>query len=754
MGTGRLRCTHAASAATHTRSAPPLCSRRAGAAPSDTVEALAARRGPHALERPPTMTAPEPSGRNRLAGESSPYLRQHADNPVDWYPWGEEAFARARAEGKPVLLSVGYSTCHWCHVMAHESFEDESTAALMNAGFVSVKVDREERPDIDSVYMTFTQAMTGQGGWPMTVFLTPGGEPFYAGTYFPPQDGHGRPGFPRLLQSIRRAWESDRAQVEASAADLTSRVRDALDRASATAGSAAASDAERAATLAVDRLASAFDATWGGFARAPKFPSPPNLEFLLMHHARAGDGGRRPGPLEMVLHTLRRMAEGGIYDHLGGGFARYSVDERWLVPHFEKMLYDNAQLVRLYLHAYQLVGEPLFARVARETLAYLEREMLDPEGGFYSAQDADSEGVEGKFFVWTPDEVAAVLGDDDAALLNAVFAVTPDGNFLDPHHPELGRRTVLSRPRPLDAVAAERGIAVDELEGRVAGWRDRMWRAREERVHPGLDDKVLTSWNGLALAAFAEAGRVLDDERYREIARRNAGFVRARLWRDGRLRHVSTRGEARIDGMLEDYAYYGLGLVELYRATGEIDRLRWAAELFEAARERFRDPERGGFFESPADGERLVLRQKPLFDAATPSGNGAMAMLGFWLARYFERPEWEEAVGEVAALVREQLARSPSGFGSVLQALELTLAPRREIAVVGPAPARAPLEREIARRFLPTVVIAPAAEGQGLPLLDGRGVDGGVAAYVCEQMVCDLPARSPEELAAQLAGRR
>ncbi|MQA00088.1 MAG: DUF255 domain-containing protein [Dehalococcoidia bacterium] len=683
---------------------------------------------------------------NRLAGETSPYLLQHAGNPVDWYPWGDEAFARARAEEKPVLLSVGYSSCHWCHVMAHESFEDDSIAALMNEHFVNIKVDREERPDVDSVFMTFTQAMTGQGGWPMTVFLTPQGEPFYAGTYFPPEDQYGRPGFPRLLQAISTAWEQDREKVTRSAEEITGKVRAATEHVARSGGGPLT---PALAGQAVQRLRSAFDETWGGFGQAPKFPSPGNLEFLLAHHARAGEDGPTPSALDMVLRTLHRMAEGGMYDHLGGGFSRYSVDARWLVPHFEKMLYDNAQLVCLYLHALQVTGQPAFERVVRETLRYLVREMLDEEGGFYSAQDADSEGIEGKYFVWTPDEVTEVLGED-APLFNAVFGVSPEGNFEDPHHPEFGRRNVLSRPRLLLDVAAEFGMAPGDLETGVDEMRTRMLEAREQRVRPGLDDKVLTSWNGLALAAFAEAGRILGDDESLAVALRNARFVRERLWQDGRLLHTYKQGVARIDGLLEDYAYYGLGLIELYRATGDLDHLRWAAELLEAAVARFHDDEGGGFFETPSDGEALLVRQKPFFDAATPSGNGAMALLAIWLGRYFGRPEWEALGEEVVGQVQAQLVQAASGFGSVLRALELLLAPRRELAIVGERGARAPFERVAARHFLPATLLAPAEAGDALPVLEGRGEAAGALAYLCEDMACELPARTPEELAAQL----
>ncbi|MXZ47295.1 MAG: thioredoxin domain-containing protein [Chloroflexi bacterium] len=694
------------------------------------------------------MSDEQAAHRNRLADETSPYLLQHASNPVDWYPWGEEAFARARAEDCPVLLSVGYSSCHWCHVMAHESFEDESIAAVMNEGYVNIKVDREERPDVDSVYMTATQAMTGQGGWPMTVFMTPEGEPFYAGTYFPPDDGHGRPGFRRVLEALRHSWDTDRERLLSSASRITEQLQAATER-------EASGDATVTADLtagAVDRLRGAYDATWGGFGAAPKFPSPATLEFLLLHDHAATDADLgQPGARTMAVETLRSMALGGMYDHLVGGFARYSVDREWLVPHFEKMLYDNAQLVRAYTHAWQITGDPLFEQVVRETLAYMEREMLHAEGGFYSAQDADSEGIEGKFFVWTPAEFAAVLGPEDGSLAAEVYGVTVAGNFQDPHHPEFGRRNVLTRRAPLNHIATSRGTTVEAIEERMAEWRERLLAERETRVRPGLDDKVLTSWNGLALAAFAEAGRVLGEPSYVAVAERNAAFVRDAMWSDDRLLHTWKDGRARIDGMIEDYTYYGLGLIELYRATGNLEHLHWAAELLEVVVERFRDPDGGGVYEAASDAERLILRQKPLFDAASPSGNGAAALLAFWLGRYFGRPEWEDFAREVVRLVRDQLVQAASGFGSVLQIVDLLLAPPREIAVVGDAVSRAPFEREIASRYLPAVLLAPA-EGEGLPVLEGRAVGDGAAAYVCENLVCNLPATTVEEFAAQLTG--
>ena len=684
---------------------------------------------------------------NRLAHETSPYLRQHAENPVDWYPWGDEAFAKARAEQKPILLSIGYSTCHWCHVMAHESFEVASTAALMNDGFVSIKVDREERPDVDSVYMTFTQALTGQGGWPMTVFLTPDLEPFYAGTYFPPTDQHGRPGFPRLLASIRQAWADRRDEVLTSAASITQQIREASERVAMRGGTLSPDTLGAVA----DGLRTSFDPIEGGFGDAPKFPTATIFEFLLWYHAAVTGDDEEPDALHMVTHTLRRMAAGGIYDHLGGGFARYSVDGQWLVPHFEKMLYDNAQLARVYLHAWQITEDPLFERIVRETLDYLLREMHDDGGGIHAAQDADSEGIEGKFFVWTVEEIDAILGSEDGALFRTVFAVTLEGNFRDPHHPDLTGRNVLSRPHSLDEIAATNGIDIIELTARIEGLRARMFEAREARVHPSRDDKVITSWNGLALSAFAEAARLFDDPRYLEAARGIARFLREQMWDGTRLRHVYAGGIARIDGQLDDYANAGLGALDLYRATGDLDLVTWAASLLEAAIERFHDDEDGGFFESPSDGEELILRQKPFFDAPTPSGNGSIALLASWLGRYLGRPEWEALSTEVIALVSEQLERAPTGFGTTLQALILALTQHMEVAIVGEPAVRAPFERELARHFLPTALVATAANGGSLPIFEGRDVAQGAAAYVCEDMVCDLPALDVETFRGQLA---
>ncbi|MYA52298.1 MAG: thioredoxin domain-containing protein [Dehalococcoidia bacterium] len=679
---------------------------------------------------------------NRLAGETSPYLLQHAENPVDWYPWGEEAFARARAEEKPVLLSVGYSTCHWCHVMAHESFESHEIAGLMNEHFVNIKVDREERPDIDGVYMTAVQALTGQGGWPMTVFMTPDQKPFFAGTYFPPEDAHGRPGFPRLLQTIKATWDERREDIVNSADSISDQLAEAATRSAPEEPFDAA-----VAGGAVQAMLRSADEVWGGFGTAPKFPAPANLDFLLTRAARADDPAHAR-IRTMIERTLWGMASGGMYDQIGGGFARYSVDVQWLVPHFEKMLYDNAALARVYLHAYQLFGDPEHARIVRETLAYLEREMLDEEGGFYSAQDADSEGIEGKFFLWTVDQVAGLLGDE-AEAFSQFFGVTREGNFYDPHNPELLGRNVLSRRT--DPVPGAGGLAAGALADRIEGWRRTLFEERSKRVPPETDDKVLTSWNGLALAAFAEAARVLDDPRLREIAEGNARFVRERMWADGVLLHTYKGGVARIEGMLEDYAYYGLGLVELYRLTGERDYLDWANALVDVVVERFHDNENGGFFETADGAEELLFRQKPRFDQATPSAAASTALLALTLQRYGLRTDGETIAREVVAGVQSLILDAATGFGATLQVIDLLASPPRELAIVGTPGDRAPFERVAADRFLPGLVLAPAAAPNGLPLLEGREApDGDATAWLCENMVCQLPAGSPAELSAQI----
>jgi uncharacterized protein len=679
---------------------------------------------------------------NALALETSPYLLQHAHNPVQWLPWGPAAFEKARLEDKPILLSVGYSACHWCHVMERESFENLAIAQIMNEFFVPVKVDREERPDVDSVYMNAVQVMTGSGGWPMTVFLTPDGKPFYGGTYFPPEDRYGRPGFRRIMESLHDAWTNQREDVLESATDLTKHLG-GMETLRASNPATADTSVLKAAFAVMTRN---FDPTWGGFGQAPKFPNPGGLEWLLAYHQRSGDASA----LAMLEKTLTGMAVGGMYDQLGGGFARYSTDERWLAPHFEKMLYDNAQLVRVYLHAYQVTQKPFYARIVRETLEYVLREMTSPEGAFYSAQDADSEGVEGKFFVWTLEEIQNVLGDD-TKLFSSAFGVTAGGNW-EGHN-------ILVLAKDANQLSIEFKLPPDEIALRLRDARAKLFAVRSERIHPGLDDKTLTSWNGLMLGAFAEAARVLNEPKYLETARANVQFVREKLFIDGRLLHTykagaNNSGTAKINGLLEDYALYALGLCELYRTSFDQDALEFALDLAHTAIQFFHEPGKG-FFDTPHDGEQLIVRPKSFFDSAMPSGNGAMALLLTQLGRLTGNPEYEEIALEAVSGMADFMRQQPTGFGSLLQALEASIAPHREIAIIGDpenASTKA-LLGVIHKRFLPFVSLAAGHPGEAfLPVLQHRDlVNGSSAAYVCENLACQLPVASASELEAQIA---
>ncbi len=673
---------------------------------------------------------------NRLSQETSPYLRQHADNPVDWYPWGEEAFARARAEDRPILLSIGYSACHWCHVMAHESFEHEPTAAMMNELFINVKVDREERPDVDDIYMQAVQALTGHGGWPMTVFLTPDGRPFYGGTYFPREPRSGMPAFRQILAGVAEAYRNRRSQVEQAAADLTQ----ALNRDFLGIGG----DASALNALLLDEawrgIGSSFDRAHGGFGGAPKFPQPMNLEFLLRAYARTGD----PTALEMVRFTLVQMARGGIYDQIGGGFHRYSVDAIWLVPHFEKMLYDNAQLSRVYLHAWQVTGDPFFRRIAEEIYDYILREMTSPEGGFYSTTDADSEGEEGKFFVWSIEEVRALLGAD-ANIAIEYWGMSPRGNFEG--------RSILYVPND-DAVAAARlNLTVEELRSRLQAIRDRLFAARSQRVPPALDDKILTAWNGMMLASLAEAARVLKRPDYREAAERNADFLLSQLRTpSGRLLRVYKDGQARINGYLEDYANLIDGLLELYQTTFEPRWFLEARRLTDLTLEHFPAPD-GGFFDTSDDHEALIVRPRNLQDNATPSGNAMMARQLVRLAAYTGEARYEQVARGTLGLLTEAMRRYPQAFGEALSAADMLVAGLDEAAVIGdPADARtAALLDVIQQPYRPNLIAAAAerdVDGEHpIPLLSYRTCrDGAPTAYVCRHFVCANPVTEPEAL--------
>ncbi len=679
---------------------------------------------------------------NRLARETSPYLLQHAHNPVDWYPWGPEALERARQEDKPILLSVGYSACHWCHVMERESFENEATAALMNEHFVNVKVDREERPDVDQIYMQAVQSMTGRGGWPMTVFLTPDGVPFYGGTYFPPEDRHGLPAFPRLLAGVAEAYRDRRGEVAETGRQLVESMRQS-------------ERLRRSATLLTDdilktayqALALEFDEQDGGARRAPKFPQPMNWEFVLRFWKRTGNAEA----LQMARLTLTKMARGGMYDQLGGGFHRYSVDERWLVPHFEKMLYDNGQLASLYLHGWLATGEAEYRRVAEETLDYILREMTHPGGGFFSAQDADSEGVEGKFFVWSPEEIRGALPDAAMARAACAYWGLDDGANFEDHN-------ILFVPRELSDVARELGLSAERLADLIGQARKLLYAAREKRVHPGLDDKVLASWNGLVLAALAEAGRALDRPDYIGAAVKNAEFLTSAMVEGGRLLRSWKDGQSRIKAYLEDYAMVGAGLLVLYEATFD---LRWLVEsrrLADEALRLFWDAEQETFYDTGADQEALVVRPRNLFDNAVPAGSSVAIEWLLRLAVFSGEERYEKLAVSALRPMADLMSSHPAGFGRYLGALDFHLGPVAEVALVWPAGGdAAPLLKEVFGRYLPNraVVGAPAgsAAAGGLPLLAERStVDGNATAYVCRRFVCQLPVTEPQALARQLSG--
>jgi uncharacterized protein YyaL (SSP411 family) len=677
---------------------------------------------------------------NRLIEETSPYLLQHAHNPVDWYPWGDEAFEKARAEDKPILLSIGYSSCHWCHVMAHESFEDESIAQVMNERFVSVKVDREERPDVDTIYMRAVVGMTGRGGWPLTVFLTPEGQPFFGGTYFPPESRHGLPAFRQVLLSVSRTYREQKEQIRRAAQATVTRVvaQDLLP----TSG-----DAELSALVldhAVRGLGQQFDATHGGFGGAPKFPQSMVLDFLLREYHRGGN----TLALRMVERSLERMARGGIYDQLGGGFHRYSVDESWLVPHFEKMLYDNALLSGLYVRAYQATGKPLYRRIAEETLEYVSREMTSPQGGFYSAQDADSEGEEGKYFVWTPDEITAALGEEDGALFCRYYDVTQRGNFEG--------KNVLSVPRDLDVVAHLADVPMERLEDVVSRGRRLLLAVRQQRVPPARDEKVIVSWNGLMLASFAEAARVLEEERYRRLAVRNAEFILRELRREGRLLRIYAAGEAKVSGYLEDYACLSFGLLALYEATFDE---RWFLEARALADEmisRFQDPPAAAFYDTDGE-EALITRPRSWEDGALPSGNSMAADVLLRLAALTGESEHEKLAEGILDAMSTTMAQHPSAFGNLLGALNFYLSPPEEIAIVGKPSADDTQEllRVVYSGYRPSKVVAvglPDDDGAAaVPLLAGRGQLGQRAtAYVCRRFACQQPVNTPRDLAEQL----
>ncbi|MCC7163523.1 MAG: thioredoxin domain-containing protein [Anaerolineae bacterium] len=706
---------------------------------------------------------------NRLIGESSPYLLKHAHNPVDWFPWGPEALDAARRQDKPIFLSIGYSSCHWCSVMEDESFVDETTARFMNANFVNIKVDREERPDLDSIYMNAVVAMTGQGGWPMSVFLTPDGKPFYGGTYYPKTRRYGMPAFMDVLQGIAKAWENQRLDVEQNGLQM----QQALSEGGVPRGADEMPLDKRTLELALNSLARSFDTDEGGWGGAPKFPQPMTLEFLIRTYAEKPDDL----VLKMITLTLHKMARGGMYDQLGGGFHRYSTDDHWGTPHFERMLYDNGQLARVYLHAYQITGNEFYKRVTTEILDYVVREMTSPEGGFYSSQDADSEGHEGKFFVWTPEEIRSALGGStsgllivskskqdvsDTALFMDAYGVTERGNFEG--------KNILHRTRDTDVLAEMHRMSGDEVERKLDQARSKLFAARERRIKPARDEKILTGWNGLMLAAFAEAARVLGRSqysvassqmegsrqdvvkgaRYAEIAKRNADFLLANL-RDenGRLKRSYKDGQARLNGYLEDYANLAEGLLALYETTFEEKYWVAARELADVMLEHFTDP-RGGFFDTSDDHEELVVRPKDVQDNATPSGGAMATLVLFKLGAYMGGGKYVEAAERAVGPLQPALAQAPMGFAWWLCGLEFELAPPKEIAIVGEG--AQPLLDVVFGEYRPNQVVAWKRDGDesAIPLLEYRETkDGKATAYICQNFACQMPTTDPEALAKQ-----
>ena len=691
---------------------------------------------------------------NRLIFEQSPYLLQHARNPVDWYPWGAEAFRAAQAQDRPIFLSIGYSTCHWCHVMEHESFEDSLVADLMNEAFVCIKLDREERPDLDHLYMTITQAMNnGQGGWPMTVVLTPDRKPIFAATYIPKTGRYGRWGMVDLVPKISEDWRENRDQIVERADYLVGELAKMVH---GTPGSGLGADVLQAA---YSHLAGRFDERRAGFGTQPKFPMPHNLRFLLRHHARTGDARA----LEMVERTLQEMRKGGIWDHVGFGLHRYSTDRRWLLPHFEKMLYDQALLAMALVETWQVTGKQEYESTAREVLTYVTRDMTSPEGGFYSAEDADSEGEEGLFYVWTVDELVAVLGEEDAPLAIEVWGVEEGGNFHDQTSGEKTGRSILYLGKTLDAHAAERGEEPAKFAARMESIRSRLFTVREARIHPLKDDKILTDWNGLMIGAFAMAARAFDDEQYAAIARRAADHLLTTLRReDGRLYKLARLGRASGSGLLEDYAFAALGLIELFETVQDPRYLKAAVELTDRMIEDFHDAERGGFYLAPDDDAELIVRPKEIYDGAIPSGNSVAAGNLVRLGRLTGQTRYEELAQGTFAAFSGDVRRGPGSHPQLMLALDFAVGPTHEIVIAGDPAAEDTRDmlRAVHAPFLPNkvVVLRPDEAGEAIAELvpyvaEQRAVDGRATIYVCENFTCQAPTHDVEAALASV-GRR
>jgi hypothetical protein len=698
---------------------------------------------------------------NRLANEKSPYLQQHADNPVDWYPWGEEAFEKARRENKPVFLSVGYSTCHWCHVMERESFTSPEVAEILNRWFVPVKVDREERPDVDRIYMTFVQATTGGGGWPMSVWLTPDLKPFYGGTYYPPFDAYGRPGFITVLRKIAEVWNTDRARIAESSSQVIEQLRRHLEASDQVRGRLS----DRLFEAAYNQLRRSYDPQFGGFGGAPKFPRSVVHNFLLRYARRTG----AREALDMVLDTLRHMAAGGIHDQLGGGFHRYSVDDRWFVPHFEKMLYDQAQLAVSCVEAWQVSGDALFARLARDILDYVLRDLTGPEGAFYSAEDADSvidparpeEKGEGAFYVWSKEEIERLLGEPAAEWFCFRFGVEAEGNVRhDPHGEFLGKN-ILYEAHSLEETARQFSAAAEEVERALEEAKRRLLAARSERPRPHRDDKILTSWNGLMISALAVASGALGEQRYLDAAERAARFILEKLYEPatGSLLRRYRDGEAAIRGFLDDYAFLAAGLLDLYEASFDVEYLETAARLAERMIELFEDRAAGGFFATAEGDPSLVLRLKDDYDGAEPSGNSVAALSLLRLAEMTGRAEFRQAAERTLEAFAARMESMPAALPQMLVAADFALSKPKQILIAGSRrdPRTVALAAEVRRRFLPNRVLlgiderARALLAEKLPVVEQiREIEGQPAAYVCENYTCRLPVTGVDELAKLL----
>jgi len=674
---------------------------------------------------------------NRLAQQTSPYLQQHANNPVDWHAWGEEALSLARAEDKPILLSVGYSACHWCHVMAHESFEDPAVAELMNRLFVNVKVDREERPDLDQIYQLAHQMLAQRpGGWPLTMFLTPDGAPFFGGTYFPKEPRYNLPGFPQLLERIAQTYREHREEIGRQNQTLLAAFENMRPGAPAHQSELSPAPIE----AALRSLKTSFDSRYGGFGGAPKFPHPAELEFCLRRSAAGDDAAGR-----VATYTLERMALGGIYDHLGGGFARYSVDAQWMIPHFEKMLYDNGPLLRLYADAWTATRNPLFARVAEETAGWVMREMQSPEGGYYSSLDADSEHEEGKFYVWTPEEARALLSAEEYAVLAPYYGLDGSPNFENAHWH-------LHAARTLGAVAGQLGKSEDDCARLLDAGRAKLFTAREKRVRPGRDEKVLVSWNALMIAGMARAAVVFGRDDWLRSAKKAFTFIRGTMWKDERLLATYKDGKAHLNAYLDDYAYLLFALIELLQAEFDREALVFAEDLAEALLERFEDRESGGFFFTSHDHERLIHRPKPGYDNATPSGNGVAALALQRLHVLTGESRYALAAERTLAQFHFAAREQPGGHATLLMALEEHQTPVRTVILRGPREELIGWRRALAGRYLPhTLVIALGAELRDLPPVLAKPVKGGVNAWVCEGLACLAPIERLENLIDQVS---